>query len=44
MAEPLIERREVEALLFGVADLVAAVERIERWLTEEDDEEEDDEG
>jgi hypothetical protein len=46
MAEPLVERREVEALLFNVADIAATLKVIESLLTEEgdDEEEEDDEG
>lgn len=46
MAEPLIERREVEALLFNVADMVVTLKTIESLLTEdgEDEEEEADEG
>jgi hypothetical protein len=43
--EPVIERSEVEALLFNVADIAVTLENIERWLNEEgDDAEEDDEG
>ena len=43
MAEPVIERDEVVALLFNVSDLVALLTRIERLLGG-DDEEEADEG
>jgi hypothetical protein len=44
MPEPMIERAEVIALLFNVSDIVAAPERIERLLEEDDGEEEADEG
>lgn len=44
MPEPMIERAEVIALLFNVSDIVAALERIERLLEEDDGEEEADEG
>ena len=44
MPEPVIERAEVVALLFNVSDIVAALERIERLLEEDDGEEEADEG
>jgi hypothetical protein len=46
MSEPLIERREVIALLFNVSDIAITLTRIERLLTEDDDdgEEETDEG
>ena len=43
MAEPVIERAEVVALLFNVSDIVSALERIERLLEEDDGEEEADE-
>jgi hypothetical protein len=44
MAESLIERGEVEGLLFNVADMVVTLHSIERLLTESgDDEEEADE-
>jgi hypothetical protein len=42
--EPLIERSEVAALLFNVADIAAALFSIERLLGEDDGEEEADEG
>jgi len=44
VAQSVIEREEVVALLFNVSDIVAALERIERLLGEEDGEEEADEG
>lgn len=44
MDEELIARREIEGLLFDVADIPAAVDRIEILLNEEDDGEEGDEG
>ena len=45
MAEPLIERDEIVALLFNVSDLVAGVRTIIDLLKEDDDgEEEADEG
>ena len=34
----MIDRREIEGLLFNVADMVATLRRIELLLTEEDDE------
>jgi hypothetical protein len=40
VAEPVIEREEVVALLFNVSDIVAALSRIERLLKEDDGEEE----
>jgi hypothetical protein len=43
MADPVIERDEVVALLFNVSDVVALLTRIERLLGG-DDEEEADEG
>jgi hypothetical protein len=42
MAEPVIEREEVVALLFNVSDIVATLSRIERLLEEDDGEEEAD--
>jgi hypothetical protein len=42
MAEPVIYREEVVALLFNVSDIVAALGRIEELLDEEDGEEEAD--
>ena len=44
MAEPVIEREEVVALLFNVSDIVATLSRIERLLEEDDGEEEADGG
>jgi hypothetical protein len=44
MAEPVIERAEVVALLFNVSDIAFALKRIERLLAEDDGEEEADEG
>jgi hypothetical protein len=44
MADPLIYRKEVIALLFNVSDMVATLQRIERLLEEDDGEEEADEG
>jgi hypothetical protein len=46
MIEPLIDRSEVVALLFNVADISATLTSIERFLKEDDDggEEEADEG
>ena len=43
MADPLIEREEIVALLFNVRDIASALERIERLLEEDDGEEEADE-
>jgi hypothetical protein len=43
MAEPLIERTEVVALLFNVSDIAVTL-TIERLLGEDDGEEEVDEG
>jgi hypothetical protein len=37
MAQPVIEREEVVALLFNVSDIVAALARIERLLREDED-------
>ena len=42
MAEPVIERAEVVALLFNVSDVAASLARIERLLEEDDGEEETD--
>jgi hypothetical protein len=42
VADALIERDEVVALLFNVSDIVAALSRIERLLEEDDGEEETD--
>jgi hypothetical protein len=45
VAEPLIDRDEVVALLFNVSDMAVALRSIDRFLREEDDgEEEADEG
>jgi hypothetical protein len=44
LADPLIERSEVVALLFNVGDIANALARIERLLGEDDGEEETDEG
>lgn len=46
MADPAIERDEVVALLFNVADIALAAKTVARYLTGEDggEEEEDDEG
>jgi hypothetical protein len=46
MVEPLIDREEVVALLFNVADIAVAAYSIENFLRGEDDdgEEEADEG
>jgi hypothetical protein len=44
VAEPVIEREEVVALLFNVSDIVSALKRIEQLLEEDDGEEEADEG
>jgi hypothetical protein len=44
VAEPLIERAEVVALLFNVSDIAESVWLIERMLEEDDGEEEDHEG
>jgi hypothetical protein len=44
MAEPVIERDEVVALLFNVSDIVAVLGRIERLLEGDDGEAEADEG
>jgi hypothetical protein len=44
VAEPLIERAEVVALLFNVSDIVARLASIEKLLEDDDGEEETDEG
>jgi hypothetical protein len=44
MAEPLIERDEIVALLFNVSDIAFHVDSIDKALTEDDGEEEADEG
>jgi hypothetical protein len=44
VADPLIHRDEVVALLFNVSDIVAALTRIELLLQEDDGEEEADGG
>jgi len=44
VAEDVIERDEVVALLFNVSDIAAALSRIERLLKEEDDGEEEADG
>jgi hypothetical protein len=44
MAEALIEREEVVALLFNTGDIARALERIERPLGDDDDEEETEQG
>jgi hypothetical protein len=46
VTEPAIERDEVVALLFNVADIAVAVNTVARYLTGENggEEEEDDEG
>jgi hypothetical protein len=44
VAEPVIERGEVVALLFNLSDIVAALTRIERLLGDDDGEEEADGG
>ena len=43
MADPLIERAEVVALLFTVSDIAVTLTNIERLLGEDDGEEEADE-
>jgi hypothetical protein len=43
VADPLIERAEVVALLFNVSDIAATLTKIERLLGEDDGEEEADE-
>ena len=44
VAEPLITREEVVALLFNVADIAASTYGIEKLLEDDDGEEEADEG
>ena len=44
MAERLIERTEVVALLFNVSDIAVTLTKIERLLGDDDGEEEVDEG
>ena len=44
VAEPLIDRGEVIALLFNVSDIADTLTKIERLLEEDDGEEEADEG
>lgn len=44
LADQLIERAEVVALLFNVSDIASALLRIERLLEGDDREEETDEG
>jgi hypothetical protein len=44
VADPLIERAEVIALLFNVSDIAVTLTKIERLLGEDDGEEEVDEG
>ena len=44
MAQELISRAEIAALLFGVSDMVASLSRIEVLLGGDDGEEEADEG
>jgi hypothetical protein len=45
VAEALIERDEIVALLFNVSDIAATLARIDRRLAEDDgEEEEDDQG
>jgi hypothetical protein len=44
MADPLIDRDEIVALLFNVSDIAATLTRIEGLLEEDDGEEEVDEG
>jgi hypothetical protein len=44
VADPVIEREEVVALLFNVSDIAATLSRIERLLEEEDDGEEEADG
>jgi hypothetical protein len=40
MVEPVIERREVIALLFNVGDIAVSLRNIQRLLEEDDGEEE----
>jgi hypothetical protein len=44
VADPLIERAEVVALLFNASDIAVTLTKIERLLGEDDGEEEADEG
>jgi hypothetical protein len=44
VAEPLIDRDEIVALLFNVSDIATSLRRIERLLEDEDGKEEADEG
>jgi hypothetical protein len=44
VAEPVIERAEVVALLFNVSDIAVTLTSIERLLEEDDGEEEADAG
>jgi hypothetical protein len=44
VADPLIERAAVVALLFNVSDIAVTLTKIERLLGEDDGEEEVDEG
>jgi hypothetical protein len=44
MAETLIDRSEIVALLFNVSDVADTLAKIERLLRGEDEEEEADEG
>ena len=44
MAEPLIDRGEVVALLFNVSDIAVILANIERLLEEDDGQEEADTG
>jgi hypothetical protein len=44
VAEAVIEREEVVALLFNVSDIAATLTKIERLLGEDNGEEEADEG
>jgi hypothetical protein len=43
VAEPVIYREEVTAILIALSDLVTNVKRIRELLQEDDDEEEEDE-
>jgi hypothetical protein len=44
VAEPVIEREEVVALLFNLSDIAATLTRIEHLLEEDDDGEEEADG
>ena len=44
VAEPVIEREEVVALLFNVSDIAVALDKIQKLLGGDDGEEEADEG